>query len=282
MTSEDRLKLIKAFLETQCFPLMETKGRDYCAGLSVVDANSNFKALAETMQGRGLDAMDVWWIYLMKQIMAIQTWVNTRTLASESLTSRFADAVNYLLIGMTLLAEWEPPVIATHKWSSSEIGEVSDAIRQSTVDPSLGTLHKLGPTIPGFLSDTPRRSLTPQDRVARIFKKLDNSYKPAKDGPNLGMLIEAEIRWAEKAATEVTQVLPSIRELISKRSLVAQKSAEEVLALHPTPDDRARNVADQCEMPDRPFRHKVIKLIVQAIQEAVISAFVQANVREAE
>lgn len=104
MNSKERLETIERFLENECFPLLEAKGHDYTQGNAEV--NDNFKRIAITLQGRGIDKYDVWAIYFQKHIDALTTWLNKRQMeSSESLGSRIADLVNYLLILHTMLEE---------------------------------------------------------------------------------------------------------------------------------------------------------------------------------
>jgi len=104
MNNADRLKTIESFLENECFPLLAAKGHDYTQGNA--DVNDNFKRIARMLAGRGIDKYDVWAIYFFKHVDALTTWLNKRKLeSSESLNSRIADLVNYLLILYSMLSE---------------------------------------------------------------------------------------------------------------------------------------------------------------------------------
>ena len=55
---------------------------------------------------KSIDKFDVLWVYLSKHLDAIDSWFIHRELkSSEDIFSRIADAVNYLLIMVTLLVE---------------------------------------------------------------------------------------------------------------------------------------------------------------------------------
>jgi len=102
MNNQQRNDLIKQFIDKYVFGILTTKGKDYAGN---EDANSNFKMVAERVGQPGVDKYMTWAVYFMKHLMSIETWLRTRKLESEPLITRIADAVNYLLILMTMLAE---------------------------------------------------------------------------------------------------------------------------------------------------------------------------------
>lgn len=79
--------------------IRERKGRDYCDGF---DRLSNFKHIAKQLN---LDPMQVWGVYFLKQIDAINTYIKTGELSSEPIEERFCDALNFLLLGYALTRE---------------------------------------------------------------------------------------------------------------------------------------------------------------------------------
>jgi hypothetical protein len=77
----------------------DVKGKDYSRKN---DRLSNFKIRAEHA---GISPMQVWSIYTGKGLDAIDSFVKTGKLESESLDQRFVDAINYLLLGAALIHE---------------------------------------------------------------------------------------------------------------------------------------------------------------------------------
>jgi len=101
MNGERRAELIEAFLDEHCRAVMRDKGTEYSRG--EVDVNSNFKRGAEAINA---DPISVLYIYLSKHLDSIAHYVKNRTTPSgESIEGRIGDAVNYLLILHTLIAE---------------------------------------------------------------------------------------------------------------------------------------------------------------------------------
>ncbi len=102
MTSQERATYISKFLEERCFKLMATKGKEY--SLSGEDVNNNFKRLSAEL---GIPPQKILWIFLKKHLDAVLNYINTGKVESEHIDGRIADAVNYLLILSSLLAELE-------------------------------------------------------------------------------------------------------------------------------------------------------------------------------
>ena len=100
LTYDERMKIIRKFLEEDCLPILESKNLDYTGGSE--DANNGFKAVAEMAW---TDKYQVWAIFFFKHFFALRTWLKTRTLSSESIKSRIVDLINYLLILWSLLEE---------------------------------------------------------------------------------------------------------------------------------------------------------------------------------
>lgn len=78
--------------------ILEAKGRDYTIGDK--DRLRNFKDVA-TMSSAA--PLTVWFVYLMKHIFAIASFVAHGSVASEELRGRFDDAHNYLYLGEALV-----------------------------------------------------------------------------------------------------------------------------------------------------------------------------------
>lgn len=112
MTHEERVAFVKAFVENRLLPVLNAKGPDYARQVimsvdgketgTADDCNNNFKTIAARI---GSDKYKVWAIYWLKHQLAIETWLSTGDLRSESIEGRIVDAVNYLLILATMLHE---------------------------------------------------------------------------------------------------------------------------------------------------------------------------------
>lgn len=101
MNLEQRNKIIREFFENRCISILESKGKASASGSE--DANKNFKdgALAE----KGIDSVDVWWIYFYKHIARLRNYIVTREKAGEDLEETLADIVNYACILLTLIED---------------------------------------------------------------------------------------------------------------------------------------------------------------------------------
>lgn len=84
----------------ECFELLTNKGQDYTNG--DVDVLRNFKKTAVNV---GLTPLQVWSVYFMKHIDAIQTYIQKGELKSEPIESRIQDAINYLLLFNALIED---------------------------------------------------------------------------------------------------------------------------------------------------------------------------------
>lgn len=103
----DRNKIIADFFHYQCLPLLQDKGLDYSAGLKTPSMNANFSEAAESLGIDGVDKYVIWSVYFAKHLTALIKWIKTREVASEPLSSRIADMVNYLLILYSMTIEDE-------------------------------------------------------------------------------------------------------------------------------------------------------------------------------
>ena len=99
MTRQDRLKIMRQFVDQYCFPTLEAKGRDYDDGEGGNDIDM------ATLPQRGVDRYVVLWVQFMKQVAALRSWIVTRKLVSELLESRIKDIINYCLILVSMLVE---------------------------------------------------------------------------------------------------------------------------------------------------------------------------------
>jgi len=79
--------------------LLGSKGADYAPGK---DRLENFKSSADILN---IDPLIVWAIYFNKHLDAIFTFVKHKRLCSESIQSRFHDALNYLVLGLALIKD---------------------------------------------------------------------------------------------------------------------------------------------------------------------------------
>ena len=83
------------FLKERFVDILElnyTKGNDYAGD---EDVFANFKRNAQRL---GLQPHEVWGVYFMKHIDAIETYLRTGNLESEPIESRIDDAILYLLL----------------------------------------------------------------------------------------------------------------------------------------------------------------------------------------
>lgn len=100
MTNNERAEFIKAFLDKYCTSVLESKGREYSR--EEVDVNSNFKRVGEAI---GAEPTKVAWVYTLKHIDSISTFIKTRKEGTEPIAGRIGDAINYLFIIASLLEE---------------------------------------------------------------------------------------------------------------------------------------------------------------------------------
>jgi hypothetical protein len=83
--------------------LLLAKGSDYSGGLTG-DRLKQFKEVAELA---GTDPMVVWFVYFMKHVASVATFVKTGKNTSEPIYGRFTDIAGYAVIGAALAAEKE-------------------------------------------------------------------------------------------------------------------------------------------------------------------------------
>jgi hypothetical protein len=80
--------------------IVDKKRPDYTIGNK--DVLKNFKSVGERL---GLTPLQVWGIYFLKHIDAISSFAKGNKNPSEPIEMRFADALNYLFLGMALIEE---------------------------------------------------------------------------------------------------------------------------------------------------------------------------------
>lgn len=105
MNTKDFNRLVESTIG-DCKDIMIAKGGEYAHGDDRLD---NFKRNAAQL---GLTPLDVWAIYFRKHLDAITIYVQDQRLGrerprSESITGRFDDAINYLILGKALVIEQE-------------------------------------------------------------------------------------------------------------------------------------------------------------------------------
>lgn len=98
MTNTD-FETFRAIFHQECTDILFKKGADYS---SDADRLANFKRLADRL---GMHDMQVWAVYFIKHIDAILTYCRTLAVQSENIRGRFADARNYLDLGLALIEE---------------------------------------------------------------------------------------------------------------------------------------------------------------------------------
>ena len=101
MNVKESNERVRLFFEKVCMPILETKGEDYAGGEDA-DVFDTFKATAEEYD---ITKYQVWGVQFRKQLSAINTYIRTGKVKSESINFRIADAINYLFILKNMLAE---------------------------------------------------------------------------------------------------------------------------------------------------------------------------------
>lgn len=99
--TQQQFELIFDEITAKCHELLISKGHDYTDG---EDRLSNFKEIA---RDTGVTPLQVWYVYFSKHISAIKTFMRSNKLESESIDSRFFDAINYLILGYALMKEMD-------------------------------------------------------------------------------------------------------------------------------------------------------------------------------
>jgi hypothetical protein len=101
MEQEQRSRIMREFLDRECFPTMEQKGRQ--SGGGTTNVNQGFYDMASPEAK--IDDIHVWWFMFAKQVYRLKHWVFHRGKTPETLVEMIKDVVNYALILYSLLVE---------------------------------------------------------------------------------------------------------------------------------------------------------------------------------
>lgn len=86
---------------SRCIRLGETKGVEYAL------SNNRLQNFYDVAKEVNIPPLKVWQIYIKKHLRAIDFFINHGETLSESIESRFIDAILYLLLGYALVKETE-------------------------------------------------------------------------------------------------------------------------------------------------------------------------------
>ncbi len=81
--------------------LRDTKGKEYARNDNL-DRLKNFTDIAQECN---INPLKVWQVYFKKHTRAIDSFVTNHEVLSESIESRFLDALTYLLLGYALIVD---------------------------------------------------------------------------------------------------------------------------------------------------------------------------------
>jgi len=99
--TKDEYQRLRVDLLQLAESIMNTKQPEYT--MNNTDILNNFKTTAEALQ---IAPIQVWAVFLHKHIQSILTHAqNEETIESEPIKTRYADAINYLTLGMALLKD---------------------------------------------------------------------------------------------------------------------------------------------------------------------------------
>lgn len=101
MTHEDYARHVEKFTD-EMRAVTLTKNKDYCAGTD--DAMHDYHAAAIES---AITPMQAWSVFMMKHVRAIQRYVKTGSVSSESIQGRFIDLANYAMLGSALVKDLE-------------------------------------------------------------------------------------------------------------------------------------------------------------------------------
>lgn len=81
--------------------MRDTKGKEYAHD---ADRFANFNRSAKEL---GVDPLVIWWVYTKKHMDSIVSYIQAgrKTYSTESIHSRFVDAITYLLLGAGMVEE---------------------------------------------------------------------------------------------------------------------------------------------------------------------------------
>ncbi len=94
-------KETREYILNKAQDIMDAKQPEYTN--KSIDVLNNFKTTAESI---GIKPMEVWAVFFNKHIQAILTHAgNPNMKQAEPIDSRYADAINYLFLGFSLLVD---------------------------------------------------------------------------------------------------------------------------------------------------------------------------------
>lgn len=99
MTHEDYAKHAKAFT-SEMLAVTAAKNPDYSAGTD--DAMNDYYSAAERV---GITPTQAWFVLLCKHVHAVERYVKTGQLSSETIHSRLIDLANYAVLGDALAVD---------------------------------------------------------------------------------------------------------------------------------------------------------------------------------
>jgi hypothetical protein len=92
----------QADLYVEVLKIKDTKGKEYA---NSTDRFANFNRLSNRLD---ISNLQVAWIYLVKHLDAIESYIKTgKTFSTESIRSRFIDAITYLFLIAGIVEENE-------------------------------------------------------------------------------------------------------------------------------------------------------------------------------
>lgn len=99
MTHEDYAAHVETFI-AEMVTTTKAKNADYSAGTD--DAMHDYHASAIECD---VTPMQAWFMLFMKHVRAVQRYVRTGAVASESIHGRFIDLANYAMLGDALVRD---------------------------------------------------------------------------------------------------------------------------------------------------------------------------------
>lgn len=101
MTNDDFQNKVVAPMVAEMQNIFATKGLDYAGE---ADRLANFKRIAAKL---GISPLQVWGVYFLKHVDAIETFIRTGVLKGEPFKSKIQDVFVYAPLGLGLVDEHE-------------------------------------------------------------------------------------------------------------------------------------------------------------------------------
>lgn len=98
LSKKDMVTRIKKIFDTQCLTLLDAKGDDYAHEVGT----SEFRDSAAELS---VDHYTVWNVHFNKHLRALKTWMKKRKTATEHISGRIIDLINYLFILLVIIEE---------------------------------------------------------------------------------------------------------------------------------------------------------------------------------